>query len=206
MPSQTLLKRPAAAGLHREQAVSPTMVLRAAAQEAEVPEWYGVADDEAQNQVFLVTAAKLVNEEDKVEMDGEQQPPPLKDPATITKLEFRKAIQDSVANPMYDRSRGGRPPTRCLEVDVYVGVMEGELEKQHHHAALSLFTGNHRFLPFKAAMRWRWGIATHWSTSHSQLWSTIRYLHCTTPHKPVVDRKPMVWTRDGRKLNLFEES
>ena len=32
------------------------------------------------------------------------------------------------------------------------------------------------------------------------------YLHCTTAHKPVVDLRPELWARDGRKLNLHEES
>ena len=92
MPTQPLLKRPATAGLQREKAVPPTMVPRAVPQEAEAPEWYGVADVEAQDEVFLATAAKLVNDEDKVEMDGDQKPHPLKDLATIAKLDFRKAI------------------------------------------------------------------------------------------------------------------
>ena len=87
-PTRPLLKRPAAAGLQREQAVSssllpPSLLPPLVAKEAEVPEWYGVADVEAEKQVFFVTAAKLVIEVDKVDMDGERKPPPLKDPATI---------------------------------------------------------------------------------------------------------------------------
>ena len=77
-PTRPMLKRPAAAGLQREQAISPSMIHPATAKDTEVPEWYGVADLEAQNQVFLVTAAKLVNEEDRVNMDGEGKPAPLR--------------------------------------------------------------------------------------------------------------------------------
>ena len=51
-------------------------------------------------------------------------------------------------------------------------------------------------------MRERHGIATHWSTSHKQLWSAVRYVHCTTPAKPTVDREPLVWTRDNRSFDL----
>ena len=65
---------------------------------------------------------------------------------------------------------------------------------------------SYRFLPFKQALRRRWGIATYWNTSHTQLWSAIRYVHCTTQHKPVVDKRPEVWTRCGRKDHLYEES
>ena len=108
---------------------------------------------------------------------------------------------------MYDQARGGRPPSNVPEIDVYVGVKEGEAGNEHHHVAVRLFGGKHRFLPFKMALRWRWGIATHWSTSHTQLWSAVRYIHATTPHKQIVDKRPEIWCRDGRtKLNLFEES
>ena len=203
-----VLKRPAAAALVQQ----PPCKRQAPGKSQQspvpppLPDWYGESNKESNNQVYLVTAAKLVNENDQIELVGENAPPPLKDPASISKLEFRTALQDSIANPIYDRRRGGRPPTRKLEVDVYVGVMEGETGQQHHHVALRLFDAKHRFLPFKVAMRWRHGIATHWSTSHTQLWSTLRYVQCTTAHKPVVDRRPEVWTRDGRKLNLYEES
>ena len=77
--------------------------------------------------MFLVTAAELVNDEDQTKKNGDEEPPPLKDPCTISKPEFRVALMDSIANPMYDHSRGGRPPTRTLEVDIYIGVIEGEI-------------------------------------------------------------------------------
>ena len=116
-------------------------------------------------------------------------------------------MQDCIQKPMYDQARGGRPPSNALEIDVYVGVKEGKAGNEHHHVALRLFGGKHRFLPFKMALRWRWGIATHWSTSHTQLWSAVRYIHATTPHKQIVDKRPEICCRDGRtKLNLFEES
>ena len=122
-----VLKRPGSIGVPQQQQRDlPAQSTPTLPKHIDVPEWYGVADVEAQKQVFLVTAAKLVNEEDRVEKDMEQSPPSLKDPATISKREFRIALQDSIARPIYDRSRGGRPPSRQLEVDVYVGVVEGE--------------------------------------------------------------------------------
>ena len=197
-------ERPAAGGLQPH--LAPPKEASAPPVQEDLPEWYGESDVDAQIQVFLVTAAKSVNAEKETDDGGGQGLTPLKDPAKISKREFRTALQDSIAKPIYDRARGGRPPTRALELDVYMGVKEGEPGQQHHHAAVKLFNASHRFLPFKLAMRQRWGIATHWSTSHRQLWSTIRYLHCTTQHKPIVDGRPELWTRDGRKLNLYEES
>lgn len=215
---QTVRKRPAGFVVQQEpapkrpaadvqrQPPSAANASEAQSQEGGVPDWYEEEDAEAQIQVYLVTASKLVEEVAAVQDASEQTPLPLRDPSTISKLEFRRALQDSISNPIYKHVRGGRPPTRTMELDVYVGVKEGSLGDQHHHAAVKLYRTKHRFLPFKLAMRWRHGIATHWSTSHTQLWSAIRYVHCTTPHKPIVDRRPEVWTRDGRQLNLHEES
>ena len=106
-------------------------------EQADRPDWYGTADPATQNQVFLVTAAKLVNHEDQLEGGGgEGALPRLKHPAKISKVEFRTALQDSIANPIYDCSRGGRPASRTLELDVYMGVKEGKCGEEHHHAAI----------------------------------------------------------------------
>ena len=90
-------------------------------------DWEGGSDPKAQVEIFLVTAARLANDRegsaDAAKVDDDL--PPLVDPASIGKADFRKAIQDSVKNPIYDRSRGGRPPSHQLEIDVYVGVKEG---------------------------------------------------------------------------------
>ena len=166
------------------------------------PDWLDKPDESLQNEVFLVTASKLLHGDDA---DAD---PPLKDPSGISKHEFRAALQDSMQNPIYDQARGGRPPSRAPELDVYLGVKEPHTdpEHEHHHVALKFYKQKHRFMPFKLAMRRRHGIATHWSTSHTQLWSAVRYLHIPTNRKRRVDRKPEVWTRDGRTLNLYEMS
>ena len=48
-PTRPLLKRPAAAGLQREQAVSPSMIPPATAKDTEVSEWYGLCNPRAQS-------------------------------------------------------------------------------------------------------------------------------------------------------------
>ena len=52
----------------------------------------------------------------------------------------------------------------------------------------------------------RHGIPSHWSCSHRQVWSAVRYLTVPSPKKPVVDVAPAVWTCDGRRLDLTELS
>jgi hypothetical protein len=192
-------KRPAVAKPKGAPQAAPVNLPLAVAEIAPKPEWYDAADDKASLTNYLVTAAKLVNDEDAV------ADPPLKDPADISKADFQKALLDSLANPMYEKC-GGRPRTRQVALDVYVGVKEGPRDAGHHHAGLSFYKQDHRFLPFKLAMRHRHGIATHWSTTHKKRWSIIRYLHVATPRKKVVDRRPLVWTRDDRQLNLAKES
>ena len=114
------------------------------------PDWDVEPDPKVQIQVFLVTAAKLVNDRDTpAEPDSsEDNIPALVDPASISKAHFRKAIQDSGRNPIYDRSCGGRPPCRQLEIDVYFGVKEGATGQEHHHAVVKLFGAYHRFTPY----------------------------------------------------------
>ena len=63
-----------------------------------------------------------------------------------------------------------------------------------------------RFLPLKLALRHRSGLASHWSTTHGQWWSAVRYGVFTTEKKAEVDPEPLVWVADGAELNLYEES
>ena len=49
------------------------------------PDWLVEPDPTAQLYVFLVTAAKLVNGKDETQSSGEGRPPPLVDPARLSK-------------------------------------------------------------------------------------------------------------------------
>ena len=75
----------------------------------------------------------------------------------------------------------------------------------HFHVALKL-SKDGVFLPFKLALRQRSGFASHWSCSHHQLSSAVRYGVFTSEHMPVVDKEPLVWTKSGEKLDLYAES
>ena len=78
-------------------------------------------------------------------------------------------------------------------------------EPLHFHVALKL-KGGSRFLPMKQALRNRSGFASHWSTSHTQFWSAVRYLVFTTDRKVTVDSEPLQWTKTGVLMNLYEEA
>ena len=68
-------------------------------------------------------------------------------------------------------------------------------EPRHFHVALKL-TCLARFLPLTAALRQRAGLASHWSTSHTEWWSVVRCGAFTTEHKASVDLTPLEWYRE----------
>ena len=167
------MKKPAAA-CRRSQAAPPADVddaMLPLVEQARRPDWYTEPDNKVQLMVYLVTAAKLVNEED-CEAD-----PPLRDPANITKQEFHEAVMDSLANPICVGA--GRKRSKPVELDTYLGVIEGLAAAGHHHAGLRFHKQKHSFNPFKLALRRRHRIATHWSTSHTEFFSIARYLQRT---------------------------
>ena len=88
------MKRPAAACTEPSLPAATVAALLPEASPAAKPDWYDAADDKAQLAVYLVTAAKLVNEEDL------QSSPPLHEPARLSKQEFHKVVIDSLAKPV----------------------------------------------------------------------------------------------------------
>ena len=62
------------------------------------------------------------------------------------------------------------------------------------------------FLPYKLALRHRSGLASHWSTSHSDLCTAVRYGYFVTNHKPNPDPKPLGWVASGEPFDFYKES
>ena len=61
-----------------------------------------------------------------------------------------------------------------------------------------------RFSPIKRALLQKYGIATHWSTTHLGYWSALRYLvREGLPKKPAsaLDPQPLAWHVDGAQEN-----
>ena len=130
---------------------------------------------------------------------------PLIDVETLTRELVLAALRDAVAHPA-QAAGAGRPRTQPIGGEKAVVFMERhENGKKHFHIALKLDSKT-CFLPLKLALRQRSHIASHWSTTHTMFWSACRYGTFTTPKKPMVDKKPLRYTQDGRTLNLYEES
>ncbi|CAK0851195.1 unnamed protein product [Prorocentrum cordatum] len=154
-------------------------------------------NEQARSHVFLVTYSALLNAPEDADMAN---------PADMDDREFfRKALLDAVANlAPAAGSQGGRPRTRALEVIFLLTVQEKHQDgKVHYHQAVKL-SHETRFLPIKTALRQRSKLASHWSTSHTELWSAVRYLTRTSDRKKSVDRSPDVWAKDGSAPNLYE--
>ena len=168
--------------------------------------WLTAEDQEARQQIFLVTFAALLHSSDSP-LEGAQ---PLVDPSSISKETIRDALLDSISKPCETPAAGGGRPRKQGLVQARVLVVAKERHESrpdfnHFHAVVKVVPLT-RFLPAKLALRARHGLASHWSTSHSQLWSALRYITMATERKQHVDAEPLVWTADGRPLNLFEAS
>jgi len=173
-----------------------------AAPEPPRPDWQTEENESVRCMVFLVTFAAVLAE------TAEAAEPPLRTLDGLTRADIHAAIADAVANPQTARS-AGRPRASTLEVQRMVVVLEQPL---HFHVALKL-NSQTRFVPLKAALRARAGLASHWSTSHTQWWSAVRYCIFTTEHKPTVDPEPLVWVAQhgllppgDMRVNLYQEA
>ena len=151
------------------------------------PDWLTQEDDSARCLVFLVTFAAVLSE------TAQQAETPLKELTDLSRSDIMDAMLDALAHPVVEAAnqRGGRPRSKGIEAVKLVVFME---EPKHFHVALRLSAVS-RFMPFKTALRQRSGLASHWSTSHSQWWSAVRYGIFTTEHKPEVDQRPLVFLK-----------
>jgi hypothetical protein len=153
------------------------------------------ADESARNLVYLVTFAAVLPDSASANPAS-----PLRTLEGVSRQDVCNAVRDAVAHPVADL--GGRPRREPLEVQKLVVFQE---EPRHFHVALRL-SAQCRFLPLEKALRDRCGFATHWSTSHAQFWSAVRYGAFATERKPTVDPTPLTWQPGGAQLNVFQEA
>lgn len=75
----------------------------------------------------------------------------------------------------------------------------------HYHVAL-LLVKKHRFSPIKRALLNKLKLASHWSCTHTDYSSPIRYGTRATPHKPrsALDPAPLLWPAGHPPLEVAE--
>ena len=114
----------------------------------------------------------------------------------------RKAFDDPLPNPA-----GGRPVHRADGVVKKIAAFkEAHADGGVHFHVVVVLSQPRSWAPAKRTLRARDHIASHWSCSHSQVWSALRYNVIPSATKPVVDGQPWTWTKDGSLMDLFAES
>ena len=171
---------------------------------APLPDWLLPEDDTKQQMVFLVSLSAILPE--TLAAAALAGAPPLRDVQLLTRQQVLDAVADAVQHPAVCGGRG-RPRVNVLEVKKIAVFRERHADGRYHfHVAVKL-TGLSFFRPFKTALRLRSGLASHWSPTHTQLWSAVRYGAVVSERKPVVDDEPLsLCMASGEPLNLYEES
>lgn len=107
-------------------------------------------------------------------------------------------------NPVADPSKGGRPPNKQQVVQKLVVFQEEHEDGEPHFHVAVLLASERRWLAAKRTLRLRDKLPSHFSASHSQFWSAVRYGAIATCQKPIVDEHPFQWSLDGLDWSLFE--
>ena len=161
-----------------------------------------VEDARARQQVYLVTLSGLLSERAERVDDAVAD---LQEPGDFNHEQIRDAFLWAVANPVCG-VRGGRPRKNMLAIEKIAVFREAHADGRiHYHVALKLNCQT-CCLPLKLALMRQYRLASHWSSTHTLLWSAIRYGFFTSPRKQVVDKAPKGWLGSGEVLNLYKES
>ena len=157
--------------------------------------------------VYLITMARVLA---STLADGAN----FKDLNVVERKTIAEAVLDAFNNPVASTC-GGRPRTSgsINVVELIVVYRESHEDGSiHFHIAVKLRRGQH-FASAKKTLQVRHSMPSHFSCSHTQLWSAIRYGHIETPAKPQVDETPWIWTptwtgfaHEQEVVDLFELS
>lgn len=149
--------------------------------------------------VYFVTISRLLPETVAHGIGG-------RDLQELSRQDIAKALLDSLDQPLA-AGRAGRPRGDIGSRVVALVVFQEKHadDSIHYHAAVKLAVPT-RFLAAKRTLRERHKLPSHWSCSHTQFWSAVRYGVIPSTKKPTVDPTPYQWTQDGQILDLFAVS
>jgi len=166
--------------------------------------------DDARQQIYLVTISRVLAA--RLE-DGRAY-------ADLTDME-RKTIGDAVREAFdhpESTAAGGRPRSRDAQLPSLISLLAvfrelHEDKSVHFHVVVKL-TEFYRFGAAKRTLRQKHLLPSHFSCTHTMLWSALRYVYMGTLTKPEVDENPWVWTPGwegfatdaGVPVDLFELS
>ena len=123
--------------------------------------------DDSNQRVYLITMARVIAAQ---LADGRE----YKDLSTVTRADIGKATVSSFNSPLPPGLSGGR--TREVQDKVLLVFVFREQHADgsvHFHVAVKL-VGNSRFKSAKRTLREQFLLPSHFSCTHSLLWSTVR--------------------------------
>ena len=116
-----------------------------------------------------------------------------RDIAGLTKGELLTIVRGSFDDPVGVSGSRGRPRKRDgSPVDLVVVVKEKHSDGTPHFHFVVKLLWNMRFKQAKATMRERHALPSHWSCTHSKLYTALRYVAVATPKKPDILAPPRV--------------
>ena len=133
----------------------------------------------------------------------------LRDITTMSREEVATCVRKAFDEPMVDTGHSGRPVTRTNGLVLKMAVFREEHEDGDVHFHVAVLLRQARvWTAVKRTLRQREYIAAHFSPSHTQFHSCVRYGHIPTTKKPIVDGEPISWsaTEGWNSLDLFAES
>ena len=154
----------------------------------------------ARCQVYLLTFSRLLPE------TLQAAPGELRSLERLTRKQLVKFVRDAFETPEASAA-GGRPVQREGPlVRKVVVVCEKHADGTYHfHAAVQLYAPS-RWPAVKRALRTRCKLVGHFSCTHKEWWSVLRYVTHTTEKKTVVDSAREVWLAPGESFDAFKES
>ncbi|CAJ1423962.1 unnamed protein product [Effrenium voratum] len=133
----------------------------------------------------------------------------LREIETMTRQEVADAVRQAFDDPMIPPASAGRPRTRTEPmVNKLVVFQEAHADgSKHFHVAVQLAQPR-TWATAKHTLRARNHLACHFSSTHTQFWSAVRYGYIATLSKPDVDLNPVSWSQSlgWDALDLFAES
>ena len=122
-------------------------------------------------------------------------------PESKTKEELGKCVLDACLSPMHAHAHHAGNFVAAKQMGVWREFHSDAVNgTTHTHDHVPLLSAAHgfRFEPVKRALLQRYGLASHWSCSHSGYWSAVRYCVMPSAKKPLesLDAEPWLWASD----------
>lgn len=123
----------------------------------------------------------------------------LVSPESKTKEEMGKCLWDACLSPIHAHARYASNYVEVKQMGIWrefhSEALGGTTHTHDHAPLLGSCTHGFRFEPVKRALLQRYGLASHWSCSHSGYWSAVRYCAMPSAKKPLesLDAEPWLW-------------